>query len=78
MWIKQLHTVIHNITTINIHNGSIYFKIITCIILDTVISDVFACKTNSVFSDFVDSFVTGKRNHTGVHVLLNRRIDIDF
>ena len=25
----------------------------------------FACKTNSVFSDIVDSCVTGKRNRTG-------------
>ena len=48
MWIKGLHIEIHNIVTINIHNRSFYFKIITCIILGLVISYVFACKTNSV------------------------------
>ena len=58
MWIKRLHTEIHNIITINIHYKSIYFKIITCIILGLVNSNVFACKTNSVFNDFVDSCVT--------------------
>ena len=33
--------------------------------LGLVISNVFACKTNSVFSDFVDFCVTAKRNRTG-------------
>ena len=65
MWIKRLHTEIHNIITIYIHYKSIYFKIITCIILGLVNSNVFVCKTNSVFNDFVDSCVTGKRNRTG-------------
>ena len=77
MWIKRLHTEIHNIITIyihHVHKRSIYFKIITCIILGLVISNVFACKTNSVFSDFVDSSVTDKRNRTGARVLYNGRI----
>ena len=55
--------------TIYIHNRSVYFKIITCIILGLVISNVFECKTNSVFNDFVDSSVTGKCNHKGARVL---------
>ena len=54
-----------NIITICIHNRFIYFKIITCIILGLVISNVFTCKANSVFSDFVDSCVTGKGNPRG-------------
>ena len=37
--------------------------------LSLVISNVFACKTNSVFNDFVDFCVTGKRNRTGAHAL---------
>ena len=69
MWIKRLHTEIHNIITIYIHYKSIYFKIITCIILGLVNSNVFACKTMSAFNDFVDSFVTGKRNRTGARAL---------
>ena len=69
MWIKRLHTEIHNIMTIYIHYKSIYFKIITCIILRLVNSNVFACKTNSAFNDFVDSCVTGKRNRTGARAL---------
>ena len=69
MWIKRLHTEIHNMITIYIHYKSIYFKIITCIILGLVNSNVFACKTNSAFNDFVDSCVTGKRNRTGAHAL---------
>ena len=69
MWIKRLHTEIHNIITIYIHYKSIHFKIITCIILGLVNSNVFACKTNSVFNDFVDSCVTGKRNRTGARAL---------
>ena len=59
MWIKWLHTEINNKITIYIHKS---FKIITCIILGLVFSNVFACKTNSVFNDLVDSCVTGKRN----------------
>ena len=55
MWIKRLHTEIYIIITIYIHYKSIYFKIITCIILGLVNSNVFACKTNSAFNDFVDS-----------------------
>ena len=69
MWIKRLHTEIHNIMTIYIHYKSIYFKIITCIILGLVNSNVFACKTNSAFNDFVDFCVTGKRNRTGARAL---------
>ena len=69
MWIKLLHTEIHNIITIYIHYKSIYFKIITCIILGLVNSNVFACKTNSAFNDFVDSCVTGKRNRTGARAV---------
>ena len=69
MWIKRLHTEIHNIITIYTHYKSIYFKIITCIILGLVNSNVFVCKTNSVFNDFVDSCVTGKRNRTGARAL---------
>ena len=69
MWIKRLHTEIHNIMTIYIHYKSIYFKIITCIILGLVNSNVFACKTNSAFNDFVDSCVTGKHNRTGARAL---------
>ena len=69
MWIKRLHTEIHNIITIYIHYKSIYFKIITCIILGLVNSNVFACKTNSAFNDFVDSCITGKRNRTGARAL---------
>ena len=69
MWIKRLRTEINNIMTNYIHNRSIYFKKITCIIHGLVISIVFACKTNSAFSDFVDSCVTGKRNRTGARVL---------
>ena len=69
MWIKRLHTEIDNIITIYIHYKSIYFKIITCIILGLVNSNVFACKTNSAFNDFVDSCVTGKRNRTGARAL---------
>ena len=69
MWIKLLHTEIHNIITIYIHYKSIYFKIITCIILGLVNSNVFACKTNSAFNDFVDSCVTGKCNRTGARAL---------
>ena len=69
MWIKRLHTEIHNIITIYIHYKSIYFKIITCIILGLVNSNVFACKTNSAFNDFVDSRVTGERNRTGARAL---------
>ena len=57
MWIKRLHTEIHNIITIYIHHKFIYFKIITCMILGLVNSNVFACKTNSAFNDFVDSCV---------------------
>ena len=38
-------------------------------ILGLVISNVFACKTNSVFSDFVDSCVTDKRTRKGARVL---------
>ena len=57
------------IITIYIHYKSIYFKIITCIILGLVNSNVFACKTNSAFNDFVDSCVTGKRNRTGARAL---------
>ena len=69
MWIKRLHTEIHIIITIYIHYKSIYFKIITCIILGLVNSNVFACKTNSAFNDFVDSCVTGKHNRTGARAL---------
>ena len=69
MWIKRLHIKIQNIIPINIHYKSIYLKIITCIILGLVNSNVFACKTNSVFNDFVDSCVTGKRNRTGARAL---------
>ena len=69
MWIKRLHTEIHIIITIYIHSKSIYFKIITCIILGLVNSNVFACKTNSAFNDFVDSCVTGKHNRTGARAL---------
>ena len=69
IWIKRLHTEIHNIITINILYKSIYFKIITCIILGLVNSNVFACETNSVFHDFVDFCVTGKRNRTGARAL---------
>ena len=69
MWIKRLHTEIHNIITIYIHYKSIHVKIITCIILGLVNSNVFACKTNSVFNDFVDSCVIGKRNRTGARAL---------
>ena len=54
---------------IYIHYKSIYLKIITCIILGLVNSNVFACKTYSVFNDFVDSCVTGKRNRTGARAL---------
>ena len=60
IWIKQFHTKIHNTITIYIHYRSIYVKIITCIIRALVISNVIACKINSVFNDFVDSCVTGK------------------
>ena len=77
MWIKRLHTEIHNMITIYIHYKSIYFKIITCIILGLVNSNVFACKTNSAFNDFVDSCVTGKRNRTGGACFANGRI-IDY
>ena len=66
MWIKWLHTEIHDIITVYIHNRSIYFKTITCKVLGLVISNLFACKTNSVFSDFVDSCATGKRNRTRI------------
>ena len=69
MWIKRLHTEIHIIITIYIHHKSIYFKIITCIILGLVNSNVFACKTNGAFNDFVDSCVTGKHNRTGARAL---------
>ena len=69
MWIKRLHTEIHNIITIYIHYKSIYLKIINCIILGLVNSNVFACKTYSVFNDFVDSCVTGKHNRTGARAL---------
>ena len=69
MWIKRLHTEIYIIITIYIHHKSIYFKIITCIILGLVNSNVFACKTNSAFNDFVDSCVTGKHNRTGARAL---------
>ena len=69
MWIKRLHTEIHIIITIYIHYKSIYFEIITCIILGLVNSNVFACKTNSAFNDFVDSCVTGKHNRTGARAL---------
>ena len=69
MWIKRLHTEIHIIITIYIHYKSIYFKIITCIILGLVNSNVFACKTNSAFNDFVDSCVTGKHNRMGARAL---------
>ena len=55
MFVKRLHTEIHNMITVYIHNRAIYFRIITCIILGLVISNDFACKNNSVFSDFVDS-----------------------
>ena len=78
MWVKRFQTEIHNKITIYILNRSIYFKIITCIILCLVISNVFACDTNSVFSDFVVFPVTGKRNRTGAHVLWNRRINPDL
>ena len=69
MWIKRLHTEIYIIITIYIHYKSIYFKIITCIVLGLVNSNVFACKTNSAFNDFVDSCVTGKHNRTGARAL---------
>ena len=69
MWIKRLHAKIHNIITIYICYRTIYFKTITCIILIIVISNVYACKTHSVFNDFVDYCVTGKRNRTEVRAL---------
>ena len=69
MWIKRLHTEIHIIITIYIHYKSIYFKIITCIILGLVNLNVFSCKTISAFNDFVDSCVTGKHNRTGARAL---------
>ena len=69
MWIKRLHTEIHSVITIYIHYKSIYRKIITCIIFGLVNSNVFACQTNSVFNDFVDSCVTGKPNRTGARAL---------
>ena len=69
MWIKRLHAKIHNIITIYIHYKTIYFKTITWIILIIAISNVFACKTNSVFNDFVNYCVTGKCNITGVCAL---------
>ena len=69
MWIKRIHTEIHIIITIYIHYKSIYFKIITCIILGLVNSNVFACKINSAFNDFVDSCLTGKHNRTGARAL---------
>ena len=81
MWIKRFQTEIHNKITIYIHNRSIYFKIITCIILGLVCSSHFeclACETNSVFSDFVLFCVTGKRNRTGAPVLWNGRIPPQF
>ena len=65
MWIKRLHAKIHNIITIYIHYRTTYFKTITCIIPIIVISNAFACKTHSVFNDFVDYRVTGKRNRGG-------------
>ena len=74
MWIKRLHAKIHNIITIYIHYRTIYFKTITCIILIIVISSIFACKTHTVFNDFVDYCVTGKRNRTGARALWNGRI----
>ena len=70
MRIKRFHTEIHNIITIYIRNRYINIKIITCIILGLVISNVFACKTNSVFSDFVNSCVTGKHNRTGACIFV--------
>ena len=69
MWIKRLHAKIHNMITIYIHYRTIYFKPITFIILIIVISNVFVCNTHSVFNDFVDYCVTGKRNRTGAHAL---------
>ena len=70
MWIKRLHTEIPQYNN-NLHSLEIYFyfKIITCIILGLVISNVFACKTNSIFNDFVDSCVTGKCNRAGACIL---------
>ena len=65
MWIKRLHTEMHNIITIYIQYKSIYFKIITCIILGLVNSNVFACKTNSAFNDFVDSCVMASATARG-------------
>ena len=69
MWINRLHAKMHNIIPVYIHYRTIYFKTITCIILIIVISNVFACKTHSVFNDFVDYCVTGKRNRTGACAL---------
>ena len=57
MWIKWRHTEIHNKIAIYVHYRSIYVKI-PCIILVFVILNAFACKTNSVFNDFVNSCVT--------------------
>ena len=77
MWIKRFQTEIHNKITIYIHNRSICFKIITCIILGwvcLVISNVVACETNSDFSDFVVFCVNVKRNLTWARVLWNRWI----
>ena len=62
--VKNDFTQIHNKITIYIHMRSVYSEIITYIILGLVISNVFECKTNSVF-DFVHSCVTGMRNRTG-------------
>ena len=64
MWINDFTLKYTNTIIIHIHNRSIYFKIITYIILGLVISNVFACKTNSVLSDFVYYCVTGKHNST--------------
>ena len=69
MWTKRFHIEIHNIITIYIYYRSIFFKIITCIILGLVISNVFAGETNSGFSGLVDSYVTGKCTGRGACVL---------
>ena len=37
--------------------------------LGLVNSNVFVCKTNSAFNDFVDSCLTGKHNRTGARAL---------
>ena len=70
MWIKWLHAKIHSIITVYIHYRTIYFKTITCIILIIVISNVFhvfACKTHSVFNDFIDYCNWQAQPHGGAH-----------